>query len=196
MRPPRQIATGSYYHIGSRGNFKQAIVQDDFDRRSWIQLAEYVTRKVDWLIAAYCLMTNHFHLVLQAGEEDVSAAMQVLNSEFSRRSNRRHGRAGHLFENRFYSKRIRNEKHFRAACAYVVLNPCAAGVCDDPADWPWSSHRATLGLDLPPSFLSVGELLKMFGRDAHGARAAYDRLVRSRHGRVSDTEFWTPPRSE
>lgn len=192
MRPPREIEPGSYYHFGSRGNFKQDIVLDDFDRRMWVSLVGYVSRKQDWLILSYCLMTNHFHLVIQAGDDDVSAAMQVLNGEFSRRANRRHRRAGHLFENRFRAKPIRDEGHLFAACAYVVLNPCAAGICDDPAEWPWSSYGACIGTAHPPAFLAVGELLSLFAAEPARARELYRSFVRSRQGLVSDTEFWEP----
>src|SRR3989442_14908419 len=101
MRGGRQIGEGCYYHLGSRGNFKQSIVIDDFDRAMWTQLLGTVTRRADWLILAYCLMTNHFHLVVQAGRSSVSDAMQVLNGEFSRRANTRWNRSGHLFQNRF-----------------------------------------------------------------------------------------------
>jgi putative transposase len=190
MRPSRWFEEGSYYHVGSRGNFKQAIVVDDFERRSWIELVSYVTRNHDWLILSHCLMTNHYHLLVQAGKEEISDAMQVLNGEFSRRMNSRHRRAGHLFENRFRAKPIKSEQHFFATCAYVVLNPCAAGICEEPGDWPWSSYGACVGESHAPSFLAVGELMQMLGSTPARARVAFERLVRSRQGRVSDTDFW------
>jgi putative transposase len=190
MRDGRQIGEGCYYHLGSRGNFKQRIVADDFDRVMWIQLLGAVTRAADWLILSYCLMTNHFHLVVQAGRSSVSDAMQVLNGEFSRRANRRAERSGHLFENRFHSEPIVSDAHLLAACRYVDLNPCKAGICPNPDDWEWSSYRATVGEAHPPAFLAVGELLRLFGADPVKAREAYREFVLSRRVLVSDTGFW------
>jgi putative transposase len=190
MRDGRQIEEGCYYHLGSRGNFRQNIVIDDFDRTMWMQLLGAVTRSTDWLILAYCLMTNHFHLVLQAGRLSVSDAMQVLNGEFSRRANARWSRRGHLFENRFHSEPIRSDAHLLEACRYVDLNPCRAGICPSPDGWQWSSYRAAVGKAHPPAFLAVGELLGLFGRDPARAREAYREFVLSRHVLVSDTVFW------
>jgi REP element-mobilizing transposase RayT len=190
MRDRRQFGEGCYYHLGSRGNFKQPIVADDFDRAMWIELLGTVTRTADWLIVSYCLMTNHFHLIVQAGRSSVSDAMQVLNGEFSRRVNRRSGRSGHLFENRFHSEPIVSDAHLLEACRYVDLNPCRAGICPNPDDWHWSSHRASVGTVHPPAFLAVGDLLGLFGPKPGEARAAYKQFVLSRHRLVSDTGFW------
>jgi REP element-mobilizing transposase RayT len=190
MRDRRQFAEGCFYHLGSRGNFKQDIVVDDFDRTMWMKLLGAVSRNSDWLIFAFCLMTNHFHLVVQAGRSDVSEAMQVLNGEFSRRTNRRFGRTGHLFENRFYDEPIESDAHLLEACRYVDRNPCQAGICAGPEDWPWSGYAATIGIVHPPAFLAAGELLSLFGREPETARRAYRDFVLSRHVPVSDTGFW------
>jgi REP element-mobilizing transposase RayT len=190
VRDGRQFAEGCFYHLGSRGNFKQDIVVDDFDRAMWTTLLGAVSRKSDWLVLAFCLMTNHFHLVVQAGRSDVSEAMQLLNGEYSRRANRRFSRSGHLFENRFHSEPIESDAHLLQACRYVDRNPCNAGLCGDPADWPWSSYGATVGLVHVPPFLAAGELLELFGREPERARRAYRDFVLSRHVRVSDTGFW------
>jgi hypothetical protein len=135
-------------------------------------------------------MTNHFHLIVQAGRKSVSDAMQVLNGEFSRRQNTRWGRRGHLFENRFHSEPIVNDAHLLEACRYVDLNPCKAGICPNPDDWQWSGYRATVGDAHPPAFLAVGELLELFGPDPVRARDAYREFVLSRRVLVSDTGFW------
>jgi putative transposase len=190
VRDRRQLMAGSYYHLGSRGNFQQDIVRDDFDRWMWVELLAFVSRKVDWIVLSYCLMTNHFHLVIQAGRSNVSDAMQLLNGEFSRRANMRVGRSGHLFENRFHSDMIKSQAHLLNACRYVDLNPCAAGICSRPEQWPWGSYAATMGIKHPPTLLATGELLALFGRDPARARAAYREFVLSRRVPVSDTEFW------
>jgi putative transposase len=190
VRDRRHIGEGCYYHLGSRGNFKQPIVADDFDRWMWIQLLGAVTRTTDWLILTYCLMTNHFHLVVEAGRSGVSDAMQVLNGEFSRRANGRWGRSGHLFENRFHSEPILSDAHLLAACRYVDRNPCKAGICATPDEWEWSGYQANVGAVLPPAFHAVGELLGLFAADPAKAREAYRRFVDSGPVLVSDTGFW------
>ena len=136
-----------------------------------------VTAKYAWTVLAYCLMTNHFHLVLQIAEGGLSAGMQWLNGTASRATNQRHGRSAHLFRNRFSSALIETDAHLVAACRYVVLNPVRAGLCAHPDEWPWSSYRATAGLEASPAFLSDGELLRRFARSVPEARRRYVEFV-------------------
>ena len=99
-------------------------------------------------------MGNHYHLLIQTREQGVSRAFQELNGGYSRHFNRSHGRSAHLFRNRFLAREIDDEAYLLTACRYVAHNPVRAGLCGDPADWPWSSHRATAGLDPTPAFLN------------------------------------------
>lgn len=122
-------------------------------------------------------MTNHYHLVVQIGDDGLSDGMQWLNGVFSRATNRDQGREAHLFRNRFKSRLIESEAHLVAACRYVVLNPVAAGLCERPEDWEWSSYRATAGLDERPAFLADGELLRLFAPSTNEARRRYRELV-------------------
>ena len=131
----------------------------------------------DWVCLAYCLMTNHYHLVLWLREPTLSRGMHRLNGVFARRFNARHGHVGHLFEARFTAARIESETHLLGALRYVVRNPVRAGICSDPAAWPWSSFRATAGLEPCPRFLAAPRVRSMFGRGTRGAER-YAEFVR------------------
>ena len=128
-------------------------------------------------------MLNHFHMLVSLADENLSRGMHRLNGTYARRFNERHGFTGHLFEARFASRSVRTNSHLIAAATYVVLNPVRAGLCDDPADWDWSSFRATAGLEPRPRFLSVGRIRKLFGGGRHDAEL-YAELVRQRIRRV------------
>jgi len=188
-RNVRHEEPGAYYHVCSRGNDGRSIYIDEFDRWIFLELFTVVTRKHGWVVLSYCLMTNHYHVVLQIPDGGLSAGMHVLNGEFSRRTNCRHDRTGHLFRNRFYGEPIESEGHLLAACRYTVLNPCRAGLTALPGEWRWSSYLASVGEINAPAFLAVGALHELFGTRPSHARAAYRRFVSDGHGLVSDTGF-------
>jgi putative transposase len=176
-RPLRIEVPGGTYHVTSRGSNRQDIVWADTDAWLFLRLLGIVTVKHAWTVLAYCLMTNHHHLVLRIADGGLSSGMQWLNGSYSRITNEQHGRSAHLFRNRFTSRLIESEAHLLAACRYVVLNPVAAGLCVDPAEWPWSSYRATAGLEPRPAFLTDGELLRRFAPSVHEARRLYAEFV-------------------
>jgi putative transposase len=132
-----------------------------------------------WICMAYCLMTNHFHLVLSLSGSNLSKGMHRINGVYARRFNERHGHRGHLFEARYSSTLIETEEHLLDAIRYVTLNPVTAGLCDDPAEWPWSSFRATAGLEPCPRFLAAARVRRLFGREPGGAER-YAQFVRDR----------------
>ena len=168
---------GGFYHLVSRGSNKQRIFFDDLDRMAFIDRLGRVVRRYGWVVYAYCLMTTHYHLVVEIPLCGLSRGMQVLNGGFSRRTSARYGRVAHLFQNRFFSQLIEEEAHLFAACRYIVLNPVAAGICDRPEEWRWSSYRACAGLGQAPAALATGPLLDLFAADAPRARVAYSVFV-------------------
>jgi len=194
-RSPRFVEPGAFYHVTARGNDRRDIFddrEDDLDRWRLVALLERTVRKHDWTVFAYCLMTNHFHVLVQAGDSGLSAGMQELLGEYSRCWNSRHGRSGHLFSSRFRSEAVESERHLLAAARYVDLNPVRARAASRPDRWQWSSYRALVGLDHAPPFLAVSATLQLFGPTPAKARQAYTRfvwdgLVPSGHVQVSDT---------
>lgn len=178
-RPPRQYRTPGVVHVTSRGVRREPIFVDDHDRRVFIAFLAQASYRRDWLCLAYCLMTNHFHLVVSLREGTLSRGMHRLNLLFARRFNERYGHVGHVFEARFGASLVETEAHLLETLRYVVLNPVRAGICSDPADWPWSSFRATAGLEQCPRFLAGPRVRSMFGHGDRGAER-YAKFVRER----------------
>jgi REP element-mobilizing transposase RayT len=161
----------------SRGNRKTDIFGDDGDRTYFLRLLDRVVEDRRWILHAYCLMTNHYHLVLTTPLGNVSAGMQWLNSMYATWFNWRYDLTGHLFGGRFHSEDIKTEAHLLQACRYVVLNPVRAWMCDAPAQYRWSSYNATVGTVREPQFLTVGSLLEHFGGAPDVARGRYGAFV-------------------
>jgi len=170
---PRIEVPYGYYHVGTRGNNKRSIYADDRDRDLFLLLLRRVARRYGWSFYAYCLMGNHYHLVLQIGEAGISRGMCELNTGWAITYNSRHERVNHLLGRRFWSELITSDAYLLEACRYVVQNPVRAGVCAACEDWTWSSYRATIGLAPPEPFLDVTDVL---GFVAPGAKDPIDRF--------------------
>jgi REP element-mobilizing transposase RayT len=175
------------YHVICRGSNRGLIVFDQTDCAAFVDELDRVAQFFDWQVYAWCLMPNHHHLVMKAQQTAFSLGFQQLNGNHSRRTNARHGRTDHLFRNRPRTVRCDGTSHLIGATAYVVRNPVAAKLVEHAGDWPWSSYRATMGLEPAPSWLLVAETLELFGTTFERARIAFDRLVRTGHLLVSDT---------
>ena len=176
-RHPRAEQPGGYYHLTARGNNRQPVFWADRDRQDFLGILDAVVMRQGWMCLAYCLMTNHYHLVIRLDEGGLSLGMQTLNGSYARTINRRYGRTGHLFRNRFSGALIETEAHVLEACRYVVLNPVRAGLCGSPEEWRWSSFRATVGLARSQRLLAVGELVDSFGDDRLAAQNAFRAFV-------------------
>ncbi len=157
----------------SRGNARQAIYRDDLDREAQLGTIDRVVERYGWICHAYCLMGNHFHLLVETPKPNLSIGMRQLNGRYARGFNDRYDRVGHVFQARFSSVLVEKDGHLRDAARYIVLNPVAAGLCAHPADWPWSSYAATAGLEPRPSFLAIDELLAQFANMRHVAQRRY-----------------------
>jgi putative transposase len=176
-RPHRpQIANG-IYHLTARGNRRQPIFLDDDDRRKFLDILGAVVRRRGWHCHAYCLMPNHYHLLVQTPAPDLSDGMQHLNSRYAEWFNWRHEVDGHLFQGRFHSVLVESDWHLLELARYLVLNPVRARLCERPADWAWSSYGPALGMIERPPFLTLEWLLGRVGSDQDGARAAFARFV-------------------
>ncbi len=163
-RPLRVYAPGLLHHVFARGDNKQCVFADDDDHRAFLELLETTLSRFGVEAAGYCLLWNHYHLLLVPhGEIAISRLMQQLNSTYCQRFNRRHGRVGHVLQGRFGSRIVEDGVYARTALRYLALNPVAAGRARRPEDWPWSSYRVALGLDATPDFLALQYVWSAFG---------------------------------
>lgn len=126
---------------------------------------------------AYCLMPNHYHLIVQTPDGRLSEAMKLLNGQYALRFNRRYSRDAHLFKNRFGAVAQMTDEQFLWTLRYAVRNPVESGLCSDPGDWPWSSYLASVGEAPPPPFLGLTSLLSHFGGMPESAMARYRAAV-------------------
>jgi putative transposase len=186
-RPPRTEIPGGYYHVTARGNDKQPIF-DDALRGLFLQQAVRVARSHDWVVLAYALMSNHFHLIFQLRHAGLSRGMCRLNRAFAHSSNAHFGRINHCFGRRFWSTHLETDAHMLESVRYAMWNPARVGVGAHPRDSRWTSFRATAGLDHPSQLVAHRELLEHFGMDAVRARAAFSRFVSE--GRVRCQAPW------
>jgi REP element-mobilizing transposase RayT len=176
-RPLRIEFAGALYHLTSRGDRREDIFLDDADRVMFLEVLAEVCDRFRWICHAYCLMSNHYHLVIETRESTLSQGMRQLNGVFTQRSNRRHGRVGHVFQGRYKAIIVQKDTYLLELARYVVLNPVRAGMVRSARDWPWSSYRATAGWSEVPDWLSVDWLLSAFGARRKAAMEAYRRFV-------------------
>src|SRR5882762_8313474 len=134
-RVPRSLFPDGLFHVATRGAAKQPIYHDDNDRRNFLSLLAHVVQNYEWTCQAFCLMTNHYHLVLDATREDLSDGMQILNGDYAQGFNGKYGRWGHLFGDGFWSRSL-HEDELEHVCLYVMENPVRAGLCEAIPDWP------------------------------------------------------------
>lgn len=168
---------GGVWHVYARGNDRGLIFRDDTDRHVYLRMLGQVVKRAGWSCKAYCLMSNHLHLVIETQEANLGWGMQLLHGHYALAFNRRHGRAGHLFQGRYGSTAIEDDGHLCMTLRYVELNPVEAGLCDRPEDWEWSSCRAILSGANVPAFLDVEGALGSFEWLGGDSRERYAEIM-------------------
>jgi REP element-mobilizing transposase RayT len=181
-RPLRLEFPGAVYHVTSRGNARQDIVADDRDRTEFLSMLAHVVDRYGWLCHAYCLMDNHYHLLVETPQPNLSLGMRQLNGRYTQAYNRRHHRVGHLFQGRFTAILLEKEAHLLELCRYVVLNPVRARLVPHPRQWLWSSYRATVGETKAPAWLTTDWILGQFGQRVGPAQEKYRAFVAEGRG--------------
>ncbi|WP_332853537.1 transposase [Duganella sp. S19_KUP01_CR8] len=176
-RPLRIEFTGALYHITSRGNRKAVIYRDDTDRLVWQQTLSEVCQQFNFAVYAFCQMGNHFHLLLEAVDGNLSQGMRQLNGVYSQYFNRRHDLAGHVFQGRYSAILVQRETYLLEVARYIVLNPVRANLVAAAADWPWSSYRQTLTVATAPTWLCADRLLEHFDTTLTNTADSYRRFV-------------------
>lgn len=183
-RPLRIQYDGALYHVLSRGDRREAIFLDDTDRGEFLRTVGETCGKMGWQVHAYCLMSNHFHLVLETPQANLALGMKWLLGTYTQRFNRRHHHWGHLFGGRYKAQLVdgRGRGYLRTVCDYVHLNPVRAGmVAPDQAleSYPWSSFPAYRRARLRPVWLRIDRLLGEHGlkEDNAVARREFERRM-------------------
>jgi REP element-mobilizing transposase RayT len=185
-RPLRLHFAGGIYHVTARGNDRRPIFEDDDDCSRFLTILASIVTRYHVLCHAYCLMDNHYHLLLETPEANLSVAMRQLNGVYTQRFNRRHRRCGHLLQGRFGAQLVDRDAYLWEVCRYIVLNPVRAGLVAHPRQWRWSSFRATAGETIAPGFLTVDWVQTLGGAKARGE--ALERYTAFIEAGIGETE--------
>jgi len=176
-RPLRIEYPGAVYHITSRGNAYQDVFLDDADRERFLEVLKQTVERFNWLCHAYCLMMNHYHLLIETVDPTLSRGMRQLNGVYTQAFNRRHDRVGHVFQGRYKAILVEKEAYLLELARYIVLNPVRAKMVNSPKEWEWSSYRATAGFSEASPFLTVDWILSQFSDDREKAQLLYREFV-------------------
>jgi REP element-mobilizing transposase RayT len=177
-RRPRLHVPGAFYHVILRGNGRQDVFFDEADRLLWQHLIADRLHHSGHRLHAYCWMTNHVHMAIQAHAEPLGHFIGTLASQYARRTNRRIRRSGHLFERRHRALLVQRDEHLLELVRYIHLNPVRAGMVEGPGDYRWSSHPAYAD-GTCSEWLTVDRVLALFGPTAGQARAAYAAFMKA-----------------
>jgi len=165
-RPLRILFPGACYHVMSRGNARAAVFLDQRDYERFLEQLDVSFRRYGVVCYAFCLMPNHYHLVVVTPHANLSVAIKHLNGSYSQWWNFRHGRCGHVFQGRFKAQVVQRDRYLAAVCRYVVLNPVRAGLASHPRAWRWSSYRASAGIEPPPGFMDPSGIHGLLDADS------------------------------
>ncbi len=176
-RPLRIEYDGAVYHITSRGNERKPIFKDDSDRSIFLESLQNVNKRYNFLCHAYCLMNNHYHLIIETPDGNLSKGMRQLNGVYTQSFNRNNKRVGHVFQGRYKAILIQKDSHLLEVCRYVVLNPVRARAVKKPEEWKWSSYRATAGIDKPHPALTTDWITGQFAKRSRTAQKKYREFV-------------------
>jgi putative transposase len=178
---------GAVYHVTSRGNARKDIYLDEDDRHHYLALLAEVCTRFNWKCYGYCLMSNHYHLVIETVEANLSKGMQQLNSVYSQRFNQSHRRVGHVFQGRYKAIVVEKERYLLELVRYVILNPVRANMVKTAGQWKWSSYRSMMGKHASPHWLARDWLLSQFGSRLSLAQSRFVDFISQ--GRIDD-DIW------
>jgi len=176
-RPLRIEYSGAVYHVTSRGNAQMDIFNDDGDRETFYDVLRSARNRFNIVVHAFCLMDNHFHLLVETPDANLSKFMRQLNGVYTQRYNHHYKRSGHLFQGRYKAILVQRALYLTELSRYIVLNPVRAGMVRAAKDWRWSSYRATAGLSAGVSWLTTDWLLSSFAKKRSQAVLLYRKFV-------------------
>jgi len=184
-RPLRLEFPNALYHVTSRGDRQEAIYEGDTDRALFYEVLKEVYERYRWRIHAYCLMDNHYHLLVETPDANLSKGMRHLNGVYTQRYNTKHHRVGHVFQGRYKAIVVQKDSYLMELTRYIVLNPVRARMVRTAKDWPWSSYRATAGQADAPEWLYTDWLLSVFSKQKAAAMRHYRQFVADGKGQPS-----------
>ena len=161
-RPLRIELAGGLYHVTSRGDRRESIYFNDGDRERWLSLLGHVCERFNWVCQAYCLMDNHYHILVETIEGNLSKGMRQLNGVYTQYVNREYNRVGHVFQGRYKGMLVEKENYLLELSRYIVLNPVRAGMVKEAAEWDWSSYPSMIGEQERPRWLQTDWVLSQF----------------------------------
>ena len=176
-RPLRIEFSGALYHVTSRGDGREAIYLNDEDRALFIEVLGEACEAYNFLIHSWCQMTNHYHLLVETPDGNLSKGMRYLNGVYTQRFNMKHHRVGHVFQGRFKAILVEKEAYLLEFARYIVLNPVRAKMVESAEYWPWSSYLVTIGLKTCPSWFDRNWLLRQFSDSNEAAVQLYLEFV-------------------
>ena len=176
-RPLRIEYPGAVYHITSRGNAKERIYLDDEDYARFLDCLCLVVKRFNWILHAYCLMSNHYHLLIETPDGNLSRGMRQLNGIYTQQFNRKHNRIGHVLQGRYKAILVDKDNYLLELCRYIVLNPVRAGIVRQPRQWRWSSYKDTAGYAKGISCLTKDWILLQFANERGKAEMRYREFV-------------------
>lgn len=177
-RPLRIEYAGALYHVTARGDRREDIYLDDEDRQTWLQVLAQVCSRFNWRCHAWCQMDNHYHILIETAEGNLSQGMRQLNGVYTQNSNRRHNRVGHVFQGRYKAILVQKDSYLLELSRYIVLNPVRAGMVNNVVDWKWSSYQAMINHKTAPEWLETDWLLACFSKQKKRAINKYIDFVR------------------
>jgi putative transposase len=177
-RPLRIEYPDAVYHVTSRGNARNDIFDADQDRKEYLSILDSVVRRYNWLCHAYCLMNNHYHLLIETPDGNLSQGMRQLNGIYTQKYNWLHNKTGHVFQGRYKAILVEKESYLLELCRYVVLNPVRAKMVAKPKEWKWSSYRYTAGIIKAPGYLTTDWIISLFGKNKTEAQKLYRRFIK------------------
>jgi REP element-mobilizing transposase RayT len=181
-RPLRLAFSGALYHVTSRGDNRKTIYCDEDDFDLFLSVLNDVCEQYNWVIHAYCLMTNHYHLLVETPDANLSKGMRQLNGVFTQKINKKHHRVGHLFQGRYKSILVDKDAYLLELCRYIVLNPVRAKMVDSPSQWIWSNWHYMVGNMTSPPWLATDSILSLFSHNRKDAIKEYSEFVFSGEG--------------
>jgi len=176
-RPLRLEFAGALYHVTSRGDRQDAIYLTDDDRNTYLKILGDVCERYNWKVHAYCLMDNHYHILVETPDSNLSKGMRHLNGVYTQYFNRTHQRVGHVYQGRYKSIIVQKEAYLLEVARYIVLNPVRAQMVRAAKDWPWSSYRATAGQVDSPRWLDSQWIIAHFAKRRAIAIDRYKQFV-------------------